>query len=297
MPTASGRSCGRRSRAAPRRRFSGNIAWRFTIAEADGAGFPRPHERHGISRAVGPSRLLSAEGDRAASTSWPSPPATVAPRTGNAAARSSSGSSLLDALFRLAPADRHRCSSDGRADLLAALRSERRAAGTTASDTVLIGDAAHAMMPFAAQGAAMAIEDAFELAALRCRARPLAEALRSLRKTAGAAHCALRSAAPSIALPITPADRSGSAAISSCRCGRRKASRPISTGSTATSRAIELIRRRSPPQNRASISALISATSSSPICSRMTGPSVGALQILRSLRLTCTARLSKPPQE
>jgi salicylate hydroxylase len=31
-------------------------------------------------------------------------------------------------------------------------------------NTVLIGDSAHAMMPFAAQGAAMAIEDAFELA-------------------------------------------------------------------------------------------------------------------------------------
>lgn len=44
-------------------------------------------------------------------------------------------------------------------------------------DTVLIGDAAHAMMPFAAQGAAMAIEDAFELAAFVNRGGPLGAAL------------------------------------------------------------------------------------------------------------------------
>ena len=44
-------------------------------------------------------------------------------------------------------------------------------------DTVLIGDAAHAMMPFAAQGAAMAIEDGFELAGMVTGALPLPEAL------------------------------------------------------------------------------------------------------------------------
>jgi salicylate hydroxylase len=43
-------------------------------------------------------------------------------------------------------------------------------------DTVLIGDAAHAMMPFSAQGAAMAIEDAFSLAAHVAR-KPLPSAL------------------------------------------------------------------------------------------------------------------------
>jgi salicylate hydroxylase len=40
-------------------------------------------------------------------------------------------------------------------------------------DIVLIGDAAHAMMPFAAQGAAMAIEDAFELASFVAGGKPL----------------------------------------------------------------------------------------------------------------------------
>ncbi|TWB19713.1 salicylate hydroxylase [Rhizobium sp. ERR 1071] len=48
-------------------------------------------------------------------------------------------------------------------------------------DTILIGDAAHAMMPFAAQGAAMAIEDAFELGGL-LSARSPAEAFELYEK-------------------------------------------------------------------------------------------------------------------
>lgn len=54
-------------------------------------------------------------------------------------------------------------------------------------DTVLIGDAAHAMMPFSAQGAAMAIEDAFSLAAHVARQPlPLALAAFSIERKARA---------------------------------------------------------------------------------------------------------------
>lgn len=55
-------------------------------------------------------------------------------------------------------------------------------AWTRGEDLVLIGDAAHAMMPFAAQGAAMAIEDAFELAAFVANGKPLS-AFADHRKT------------------------------------------------------------------------------------------------------------------
>ena len=49
-------------------------------------------------------------------------------------------------------------------------------------DRVLIGDAAHAMMPFAAQGASMAIEDAFILANRVADDRPLGQTLPAFEK-------------------------------------------------------------------------------------------------------------------
>ncbi|WP_457586215.1 FAD-dependent monooxygenase [Ensifer canadensis] len=49
--------------------------------------------------------------------------------------------------------------------------------------TVLIGDAAHAMTPFAAQGAAMAIEDAYELAACLVGSSNIGEALGAFEAT------------------------------------------------------------------------------------------------------------------
>lgn len=49
-------------------------------------------------------------------------------------------------------------------------------------DTVLIGDSAHAMMPFAAQGASMAIEDAARLAVHLARSGELADRLSAFEK-------------------------------------------------------------------------------------------------------------------
>ena len=106
---------------------------------------------------------------------------------------------------------------------------------TVGEDIVLIGDAAHAMMPFAAQGAAMAIEDAFDLA--ESFARSGAGLARCIRRSAASVGSpGWPAAAPSTGSPTMPAGRSVSAGTWSWRCGSRKTSPRTSTGSTDTGR-------------------------------------------------------------
>ncbi|MDO6964020.1 FAD-dependent monooxygenase [Rhizobium alvei] len=54
---------------------------------------------------------------------------------------------------------------------------------TDGNHSILVGDAAHAMTPFAAQGAAMAIEDAYELAGITTADVSLADALLFFERT------------------------------------------------------------------------------------------------------------------
>ncbi len=162
---------------SPKATFSGNIAWRFTIGQNDIPDFLR---RHSVTAFLGPSAHLVA---------YP------LAETG--------GFNIVAIATGANPGDTWKAEAQGKQHAL--LMSQFRhwnpvfadmlqniakptfwplfQAGEgrwhNGSDTVLIGDAAHAMMPFAAQGAAMAIEDAFELAAFVTGDRALADALAS----------------------------------------------------------------------------------------------------------------------
>jgi salicylate hydroxylase len=164
---------------SPSPRFSGNIAWRFVIPEATAPGIL---ERNSVTAFLGPSAHLVCYPLKEAGAFN-----IVAITAGSSALHdwNAPGSDAQRALLR------HRFSGWNRT-IAAMLDREAHPTfwplyevGTgswhNGKDTVLIGDAVHAMMPFAAQGAAMAIEDAFELAGAVAN-RPLAEALVAFEK-------------------------------------------------------------------------------------------------------------------
>lgn len=144
-------------------RFSGNIAWRFMIPFATAPAFL---DQHAVTAFVGPSAHLVAyplteadafnivaihKGPAFISHSWEM--RTGEPGTTFRLDAFSGWNKDVEALLALAEKPLawplYEC-GDGR--------------WFDGNDLLLIGDAAHATTPFAAQGAAMAIEDAAELA-------------------------------------------------------------------------------------------------------------------------------------
>ncbi|WP_283194685.1 FAD-dependent monooxygenase [Rhizobium sp. AN80A] len=159
---------------SPSSRFSGNIAYRFTVSAADAQGIL---DRESVSAFLGPSAHLVAYPLRETDSFN-----MVAITTGHAGAREwlaqptqTQRQQLLSRFSRWNPALLQLLEKSG-AMTFWPLYEATRGKWQNGRDTVLIGDAAHAMMPFAAQGAAMAIEDAYELASLLDK-RPAAEAL------------------------------------------------------------------------------------------------------------------------
>lgn len=154
--------------------FSGNIAWRLTLPEADAPAFI---DRTAVTAYLAPgAHLVTYPLRDSKSINIVAIGTGVDPVEGWALHASAPNQALLDQSFR-------GWHSSIRNMLLTAqnitfwpLFEASHGHWHNGQDLVLIGDAAHAMMPFSAQGAGMAIEDAFELANLTAD-MPVAQAL------------------------------------------------------------------------------------------------------------------------
>jgi len=163
----------KRVEGAGKASFSGNVAWRFTLGEAEAPAF---FDTTKVTAFLGSgSHLVVYPLQRARSFN-------VVAITSGADPGKSWDSTLPPEISRQRLLEAF---SGWHAQIIDLLRHAveptvwplyqvNDGAWNQGDDVVLIGDAAHAMMPFAAQGAAMAIEDAFELASFVAGGKPLA---------------------------------------------------------------------------------------------------------------------------
>lgn len=146
-------------------RYSGNVAWRFLVPYAVAPPFLNPRtvaaflgaRAHLVAYPLAETQAFNIVAihqlAEAPSEGWS--------RTADTLARA-----RLAGAFSGWHADIRRLLGDARDPLMWPLFECPDGAWTDGGKTVLIGDAAHAMTPFAAQGAAMAIEDAALLATM-----------------------------------------------------------------------------------------------------------------------------------
>ncbi|WP_176083335.1 FAD-dependent monooxygenase [Martelella sp. HB161492] len=151
----------RQVEGAPEARFSGNIAWRFVLSSEDAPSFLDREavtaymgtQAHLIAyplRDVGGFNLVAIAAGASAGEAWHT---EVDSSWKSALERHFSGwNPQLKQLFAHAT------------PTFWPLYEVGEGSWHNSKDMIVIGDAAHAMMPFSAQGAAMAIEDAVELA-------------------------------------------------------------------------------------------------------------------------------------
>lgn len=168
---------------APRAHYSGNVAWRFLVPEAEApptlldprsvTAFLGP-DAHLVAYPLGEARVFNVVAIHQSAT----PPAAGWSADGDAPARQ-----RLHAAFAGWHIGLRRLIAAARDPLMWPLYACPDGAWTDGAKLVLIGDAAHAMTPFAAQGAAMAIEDAALLAERLAGARDLSAALLSFEQT------------------------------------------------------------------------------------------------------------------
>jgi salicylate hydroxylase len=142
--------------------FSGNIAWRFVVQAKDAPDWLR---KDAVSAFLGPSaHMVSYPLKEKNSFNLVAIASGISPgETWNAEADPTQKRLLLQQFKGWSP-DIEALLAKAQQPSFWPLYQVTPGRWHNGHDMVLIGDAAHAMMPFAAQGAAMAIEDAFTLA-------------------------------------------------------------------------------------------------------------------------------------